>query len=486
MVEPSGHSLTLGIDLGTSAVKLLVLDQHGTVQATAAADFPTFSDQPGEAEQEPADWAGALARAAAALERALPGPDGAWRHAVVAIGLCGQLPTLVCLGTDGVLGRAITWKDSRADAWVATAVDGTERHRLYRQTGMPIDGRYLGPMFRCHFDRGPAVETLLSAKDYLCYLLTGERVTDPSTAAGYGTFDLASGAFDTDLAARWDIPPGALPAIRPAHAQAGLLSAAGARLLGLRTGIPVTVGSADSVASAFAMCGLEARAVAITMGSSTVILDAVRERALDPSARYLLTPHVAPGWYGREMDLLATGTGHAWLSSLFGWSEGVLDECAADSVPGAHGVTFAPYLAGGEQGALWNSALRGSIHGLTVRHRARDLARAFLEGVCFEIRRCVEVLGEGGPVQSVVVAGHIVRAPSSLQLLADVLGQPVKSWTQASPAALGAALGARLLIEAGSPLGAGGVPAQGPAVAPGRDCQAYRRIYSTYIARSFG
>src|SRR4029077_6816921 len=118
-------------------------------------------------------------------------------------------------------------------------------------------GRYLGPMFRYHFHGRRAVEALLSAKDYLCYVLTGERLTDPSTAAGYGVFDLAAGAFDAGLAERWGVPRSAFPAIRPAHALAGPLSAAGARLLGLRAGIPVTVGSADSVASAFAMCGLQ-------------------------------------------------------------------------------------------------------------------------------------------------------------------------------------------------------------------------------------
>ena len=311
MADAACRSLTLGIDLGTSAVKLLALDERGVVLAMAAAEFPTFSDLPGEAEQEPADWAGALARAGAALERTLASRDSAWRDAVAAIGLCGQLPTLVCLGADEVLGRAISWKDARADVWAATHLDGATRQALYRQTGMPIDGRYLGPMFRCHFHDRAAVATVLSAKDYLCYLLTGERVTDPSTAAGYGAFDLATGVFDAALAARFGLPPAALPAIRPAHALAGPLTAAGARLLGLRAGIPVTVGSADSVASAFAMCGLQTGVVCITMGSSTVILDAVRERALDTAVRYLLTPHVVAGWYGREMDLLATGTGHA-------------------------------------------------------------------------------------------------------------------------------------------------------------------------------
>ena len=485
MAEAGYRTLTLGIDLGTSAVKLLAVDDHGVVWAAAAAEFPTFSTLPGQAEQDPADWTAAVSRAAADLDGALTGRDGAWRDAVAGIGLSGQLPTLVCLQAGSPLGRAITWKDSRADIWASTAVNAAERAALYRRTGMPIDGRYLGPMFRYHFHGRRDVEALLSAKDYLCYLLTGERLTDPSTAAGYGVFDLAAGAFDPGLAERWGVPRSAFPAIRPAHALAGPLTAAGARLLGLRAGIPVTVGSADSVASAFAMCGLQTGVVCITMGSSTVILDAVPERALDHAARYLLTPHVADGWYGREMDLLATGTGYAWLSALLGWSDGVLDRYAADSAPGAQGVTFAPYLAGGEQGVLWDATLRGSIHGLTVRHGASDLARAFLEGVCFEIRRCVDVLAEREPLRDVVVAGHIVNRPTSLGLLADILGRPVRPWTEASPAALGAALGARLLVEPATTVGEGCKPTDAASVAPGPDCERYGRLYEQYAARSW-
>jgi xylulokinase len=350
---------------------------------------------------------------------------------------------------------------------------------------MPIDGRYLGPMFRYHFHGRLAVETLLSAKDYLCYLLTGERLTDPSTAAGYGAFDLAAGAFDASLAGRWGTARSALPAVRPAHALAGPLSAEGARLLGLRAGVPVTVGSADSVASGFAMCGLQKGVVCITMGSSTVVLDAIAERALDRAARYLLTPHVAAGWYAREMDLLATGTGYAWLSRLLGWADGELDQQAADSEPGARGVRFAPYLAGGEQGALWDATLRGSIHGLTVRHRACDLARAFLEGMCFEIRRCVDVLAERGVLHGVVVAGHIINRPTSLRLLADILGRPLRPWHGASPAARGAALGARLLLEPDSTLIEESHAGEPAAIAPGADGGLYDGLYQQYAARSW-
>jgi xylulokinase len=226
------------------------------------------------------------------------------------------------------------------------------------------------------------------------------------------------------------------------------LSEAVAALLGLRAGIPVSTGAADSVCASFAMAGLDERVVSISFGSSAVVIGASAAARLDDAARYLVTPHVNDAWYGREMDLLATGTGYRWLSDLFTWTSGDIDRYAARSVPGAHGLCFPPYLAGGEQGALWNPRLQGAIFGLGLRHSRADIARSFLEGVFFEIKRCIEVLAETAPVESVMVSGNVVRSPSSVQMLADILQRPVGTVADKSPAAVGAALLARRIAGA--------------------------------------
>ncbi len=474
MPEPA-TPLALGLDLGTSALKAALIDATGRVLAQASADIATVSDLPGQAEQDPQAWLAAAAGAVAALAGTLAAQPLAGR--VRAIGLAGQLPTLVMLGRDGPLGPAITWKDARADE-SAQALIGTRREELYRATGMPIDGRYLAPMFRLHHRPGAPVQQLLSAKDYLCHALTGALVTDPSTAAGYGLYELASGSFSGTLCALWGIPRALLPAVRPAHAIAAPLSAAGAQLLGLPAGIPVTVGAADSVSGAHAMGSPAPGRVCIAMGSSTIILDAARERRLDPQRRYLLSPHVRDGWYAREMDLLATGTGWRWLCGLFQVSAGALAAEAAGAPPGSGGALFMPYLAGGEQGALWNPALRGAVAGLSLASGRAELARAFLEGVSFEIRRCVEVLAETQPVTEVVLAGGFAQSPFAMQLLANVLRLPVRAFPDVSPAAQGAALGALEAI---------GAPVAPPEVALGRPVQpdsgaaAYAALYARYL-----
>jgi xylulokinase len=476
----SSAPFVLGIDLGTSAVKVAAIDTARGVVTSASHNFATLAQIHGAAEQEPADWITAVSNACGELRTLLGASEPAWRDAIAAIGLAGQLPTLVCGRGDEPLGRAITWQDSRADSWAAETLSREDRRELYERTGMPIDGRYLGPMFAFHWSaRAAEVEWVLSAKDYLCFALTGMRFTDPSTAAGYGAFDSATGSFAADLCRRWELPQRTLPQIRSSQTAAGTLTARAARHLGLRAGVPVAVGSADSVAATYALAGLSEHTVSVTMGSSTTIIDTVRERRLDPAARYLLTPHISPGWYGREMDLLATGTGYRWLGDLLGLRDGGLDERATRSPPGARGLTFTPYLGGGEQGALWNPSLRGSLHGLTLEHTRDDIARAFLEGVAFEIRRCIEVLAESGPIESVVVSGSLVARTPSLQLLVDILDRPVRACELTSAAAIGAALCAAALAD-GSQLPPRCAVTE--AVMPGPVSAQYREIYARYRA----
>jgi xylulokinase len=478
--------LTLGIDLGTSAVKIVAVGSDGRPLAEGAADFETQQGLIAQAEQRPADWLTALYAAMRSLDAAMTHrQDTGWAERVGAIGLTGQLPTLVCLSDDGPIAPAITWKDGRADAWAAGRVDAARRADMYLRTGMPIDGRYLAPMLQFHFaHRLDHIQCILSAKDYLLSELTGLRLTEPSTAAGYGLYDLRQRRFSDELSEFWQVPRRMLPAIRSANALAGPLTVAAAAQLGLRAGIPVSMGAADSVCAAYAMSGLDERVVSVSFGSSAVIIGASAEPRLDHAARYLVTPHVSESWYGREMDLLATGTGYRWLSELLGWADGDIDRAAALSIPGANGLVFPPFLAGGEQGALWNPRLKGALFGLTVRHSRNDIARAYLEGVFYEIKRCIEVLAETAPVESVRVSGNIVRSPNSLQLLADILWRPVGAIPEKSPAAMGAALLARPLCGLADPESRGGQSATAGATPHRPTAELYAKRYPGYLARA--
>ena len=460
----------LGIDLGTSAVKLVILDSAGQVRAESGASHPTCSQYPGQAEQNPSDWITALQKALTDL------PAGTVSR-IGAISVAGQMPTLVCLDEDGgCIGAAITWQDSRADAMAREMLHGEAHAKVYAKTGMPVDGRYLAPQYLYHFDqRRDEVHCILSAKDYITFVLTGRTITDPSTAAGYGVYALESESWDAELCRIWSLPLSVLPELAPTSAVVGPLSATAANLLGLPQGITIYNGAADSAAGAYAMTALNANSACVAMGSSAIIFGATPARHLDPKARYLLTPHVSSGWYGREMDLLSTGIGFAWLSGILGLAPEALEAEALSSCPGANGTTCAPYMTGGgEQGALWDTSLTGVFHGLNVSTTRADLARAYLEGVILEIRRCIDVLSETWPVRHLVLSGRLARNPALVHLFADMTGRSVQVFGFGSSAAIGAA------ALAGEPLLNNFVDAS--VTTPGDNVHQYERVYAHFMS----
>ncbi len=483
----------LGLDLGTSGLKGVLAGPDGQVLASARAPYPTRRPAPGRAEQDPSDWAKATA---AVVGRLL----GHGRSQVQAIGLSGMIPTLVTLDqAQEPLGPAITWEDSRAQAEGSAIRTHLAPDALYRTTGQWLDGRYLLPMLRWLMAHEPgragSTRWVASAKDHLFRWLTGELATDPSTATGFGAFSLQAGDWDPELCVAMGAAPGGpapgrpgLPPIRPATATAPLAAAAAHRL-GLTAGLPVALGGADSVAGALGLGARRPGSLAHLAGTSTVLLGLSRAAQFDPGHRWLVTPLAGqPGW-GLEMDLLATGSALAWLGGLLGLPDPAgphVVELATRAEPGAGGVVCLPYLGVGEQGALWDPGLRGVIGGLSLATGPAELARALLDGILVETRRCTDVLAlaSGAPPGPIHADGWTTDHPQLRQWLADatgrvVLAPPVAAGPRAGPSgdaitrehvasALGAAQIASLAVGAAV---AGGAAPSAPRTEPDPEAQ---------------
>ncbi len=433
----------IGLDLGTSGLKGVAMSNDGTLVATASAGYETSRALPGRAEQDPAGWFSAVAEVVASLAGTVPADRWA------GIGLSAMLPTLVLANSDGVLvGPAITWEDDRADP------DG-ERFRadageddLYRETGQWVDGRYLLPMFRWIERQEPAraerATWILGAKDHLFSRLTGEVATDPSTAAGFGCYSLATGRWNSELAgaAATKLPP-----VESSSFTRGLWADAAAAL-GLPPGIPVYLGAADSVCGALGAGAAESGDRVSLWGTSTVIMGVNADLALDAGHRFLTTPLAMGDMWGLEMDLVSTGSAIMWLAGMLGVGEVELFELASSSPPGANGMSFLPYLGFGEQGALWDPTLHGTIGQLTLAHTRADVARALLEGIALEVRRCVRVLDEAGVAPGpLVVAGGAAGSEMFAGMLAGAIGSTISRiehgrWMSARGAAIVAAASA--------------------------------------------
>ena len=470
----------VGLDLGTSGLKAVALSATGTILARAGAPYPTHRPVPGAYEQDTGDWLHAAEQAAARLRELVPARR--WR----AIGLSGMIPTLVTLGADGrPNGPAITWQDNRADDLGEEFRERCGAAELYRLTGQWVDGRYLLPMFarvgRADPARAAATSAVASAKDYLFAWLTGELATDPSTASGYGCYELKTGRWNAAVRRSGREPgPGpsahrrgaaggsgpGLPAVWPSATSRPLRAEAAARL-GCPP-VPVVLGAADSVLGALGLGVREPGQVAYIAGTSTVILGVADRLVLDPAHRFLVTPLAVPGRWGLEMDLLATGSALAWLAGVLG---GDLDAAglvalAAGTDP-AHAPVLLPYLTPGEQGALWDPLLDGAITGLNLSHGREHLARALVNGIVLESRRCLAVLDETcGAGRAVEVAGGSAADPSFRADLADATRRPISMPRDddTDHSARGAALIAALATDGGWPDGA--FPAAGLAAEP--------------------
>ncbi len=332
----------MGLDLGTSGLKGVAVGSSGAVLGRASAGYPTHRPGAGAYEQETGDWLRAVSAVLARLGAVVP--FGRWR----AIGLSGMIPTLVTIGADGrALGPAITWQDSRADSVGDDFRSRCVASELYRLTGQWVDGRYLVPMFgrvaQDSASQACATRVIASAKDYLFGWLTGELATDPSTASGYGCYELEAGRWSSAVvgeAAAFGVGLGSGPGVAASSALCSALSSASSSALAglpevrpsvswlplraevagqLGCGrIPVVLGAADSVLGAL---GLGVRApgqVAYIAGTSTVIMGISDRLVFDPSHRFLVTPLAEGGRWGVEMDLLATGSAIGWLAGVLG------------------------------------------------------------------------------------------------------------------------------------------------------------------------
>ena len=455
----------LGLDLGTSGLKGIALEAGGEVVARASADYPTARRADGAAEQDPRDWITAIEKVTARL--AASAPAARWR----AIGLSAMLPTLVTADAGGQpAGAAITWEDSRAEEHAdrlreafGTVAEAPGGEALYRRTGQWVDGRYLLPMFLRLVETEPAraavTAILLGAKDYLFGWLTGQVATDPSTATGFGCFGLETGQWDAGALAAAAARAGrllpALPPVLPSAATRPLRSGVAARL-GCGQ-IPVCLGAADSVLGALGLGVRSPGQIAYVAGTSTVILGVTDTLVFDPQHRFLVTPLAEPGLWGLEMDLLATGSALRWLAGLLGdgLDEAALIALAAGTDP-ADAPVVLPYLSPGEQGALWDPALTGTITGLTLAHDRRHLARGLVNGIILESRRCLAVLDETGPFGAdLLVAGGSASADAFRADLAGATGRQVLA--PDGPETDFSARGAALLAAqaTGQPLAAG-------------------------------
>lgn len=412
----------LGIDLGTSSVKLLLMAEGQRIVGSASADLSVQRPQSGFSEQNPEDWIAATRKAAEALRAAHPAE---WR-ALRGIGLSGQMHGATVLdGSDRVLRPCILWNDTRAHA-EAAQLDADPRFRA-------ISGNIVFPGFtapkliwmREHEPRLFAqVAKVLLPKDYLRLWLTGGHVTDMSDAAGTSWLDTGARDWSDDLLAASGMRRDQMPDLVEGSAASGDLRAALLQDWGLAGPVVVAGGAGDNAAAACGMGMVAAGAGYVSLGTSGVVFAANdRYRPRPESAVHAFCHAIPDTWHQMGVMLSATDALN-WHARVSGESPaGLVAELGDRMQP--PGVIFLPYLAG-ERTPHNDARIRGAFVGLDHASDRPALTRAVLEGVAFAIRDNIQALRAAGTdLARLTAVGGGARSALWLEIIATTLGIPV-------------------------------------------------------------
>ena len=434
-------AVTLGLDVGTSGVRVLAVDGRGVVVGETTRAYPLLTPKPGWTEQRPEDWAEATLEALTETAAELGGRE------VLALGLSGQMHGMVPLDASGEPVRpALLWNDQRTGAAVAEIERRVPRREMIRRTGNPAITGFHAPKLVWLRSEEPEnfarTRHSLLPKDYLGYLLTGELASEPSDNSGTNLFNLEQKVWDEEVLGALELPPALFPPVVASHEVTGKLKREVAQQTGLPDGLPVVAGAGDNAAAATGL-GLSSRHPGrgnISLGTSGVLFAPLDEPDPDPEGRVHLFCHADGGYNLLGVTLAAAGS-LQWYRDTFApnASFAELTKLAEKSAPGANGVTFKPYLAG-ERTPHLDPDLRGSWTGLSLATTQGDVVRAVLEGVAFSLRDALDIIRPLASLDELLVTGGGAKSRLWLQIVADVLGLPLVRPKQNQGAAYGAAL----------------------------------------------
>jgi xylulokinase len=417
----------IGLDVGTTAVKALAVDEDGAILARSEVSYPLSTPRPGWSEQDPEDWWGATERALGEL--GVDEPAG--------IGLSGQMHGLVALDDgDRVIRPAILWNDGRTAAECAEIEEKVGLDTLIARTGNRALTGFTAPKLLWLRNHEPEsyerIARIMLPKDYVRLRLCGEHASDMADASGTLLLDVARRRWSEEVLDALEVDRAWLPRLLESPEVSGETP----------EGVPVAAGAGDQAAGALGVGVDRPGPLSIALGTSGVVFAALPAFAADKRARVHAFCHAVPGsWHAMGVMLSAAGS-LQWLRDVVAPETGFgeLVEEAAAWEPGVEGLTFLPYLAG-ERTPHADPDARGSFTGLSLRHDRGALTRAVLEGVAYGLRDSLDLVRELGVTpERGRVSGGGARSELWLRIVASVLELPLERPVVEEGAAYGAAL----------------------------------------------
>ncbi len=470
----------IGIDVGTSGVKVLAMDGDCRVVGSVTETYPIYMPEEGWTEQNPSDWWEATLKC---LEKLVPGLVD---YELLGVGLSGQMHGMVALDDNlEVVRPAILWNDQRTVSQceeIISVAGGREALASYTNNNM-LTGFTAGKilwMKENEPENYARTVKIINPKDYILFRLTGAVSTDLSDASGTGLFDVKNGRFSTKLIEKIGLNPSlfAEPLFAgdvAGHVRSGCV---------LPEGLSVYAGGGDAVLSTIAMGAGGGGSVGVMLGTSGVVSAHTDKFSDNRDGSIQFSRSCVKGKYHAMGVTLAAAGSEQWFADTLG--EGNFRECdriAAESEIGSGGVVFLPYISG-ERCPINDPAARGCFVGISAKTTKGDLARAVLEGVAFSLRQVYEKLDPSGGAKRIVLAGGGSKSPLWRKIICGVFGKETVTLDGAGEgsgygAAIVAGVGCGMLPSAEQAMNSLSVRTSD--VPCGNETAAYEKAYRRYL-----
>ena len=417
--------LYIGIDLGTSAVKLLLMDGKGEIKKIVSKEYPLYFPNPGWSEQNPIDW---YEKSMEGMKEQLEGQD---RSQVAGISFGGQMHGLVILDKDdNVIRNAILWNDGRTTEETNYLNISIGKEKLSQYTANIAFTGFTAPKILWVKKNEPEnfakIEKIMLPKDYLAYRLTGVHSTDVSDASGMLLFDVKNRTWSDEMCDICGVKKKQLPAIYESYQKVGTVKKEIAEQLGISENVIVAAGAGDNAAAAVGTGTVGDGACNISLGTSGTLFISSKKFGVDQFNALHSFDHADGTYHLMGCMLSAASCNKWWMDEIVGTKDYAKEqEPITDERLGSNHVYFLPYLMG-ERSPHNNPNARGTFIGMTMDNTRADMTQAVLEGVAFALRDSMEVARQLGVApERTKICGGGAKSPLWQKIMANVMNMKV-------------------------------------------------------------